>query len=332
MEAGARTAVERLTEYVRSRVYSWQTGSREGQLYVLGVLMLCVTASFGVSVVAYPWMPLASYFVWLFVGALLLRFVPLTILALFDATAAISAIALEGPITGARWVLIGNLLIAVALVIFMASRQRSGLPGPLSEAMLADLRDRLQAQGKVPPLPDGWHSQSAMIAAQGVRYAGDFLVADLSDDARRLEIVLVDVCGKGTSAGPAALQFAGALGGLLGALPQPQLFRAANDFLLRQQSDESFSTAVHLAVDLETGDYSVTSAGHPPALRWDIDRGEWVVDNARGMALGVLPDPELHSSCGRLRPGEALLFYTDGVVESRGRDIDAACGQLAARV
>ena len=52
----------------------------------------------------------------------------------------------------------------------------------LSEAFLTDLRDRLQSQGKIPPLPEGWDSQSAMIASQGVTYAGDFLVADLSED------------------------------------------------------------------------------------------------------------------------------------------------------
>ena len=32
----------------------------------------------------------------------------------------------------------------------------------------------------MPALPEGWESQSAMIASHGVRYAGDFLVADLS--------------------------------------------------------------------------------------------------------------------------------------------------------
>ena len=126
------------------------------------------------------------------------------------------------------------------------------------------------------------------------------------------------MCGKGIGAGPAALQFAGALGGLIGALPPRELFRAANDFLLRQHEDESFATAVHLLVDLDEGGYEITSAGHPPALRYDLPTGEWVIDNARGTALGVLRDPELHRTVGRLFPGEALMFYTDGVVESRG--------------
>ena len=313
---------------MRSRVQSWRTGSLEGQLYVLAVLLAAVTLSFAVSWWAYSWMPLTAYFVWLLAGMLLLRFVPLAILATCTAAAGIASLLSDGPLTAVRAVAVVHLLLAAALVVYHASRQRSGLPGPLSEAMLADLRDRLQAQGKVPDLPEGWQSQSAMIASHGVRYAGDFLVAELSPDRRRLEVVLVDVCGKGVTAGPAALQFAGALGGLLGALPQPALFRAANAFLLRQQSEESFATAVHLSVDLELGEYSVTSAGHPPALRWDVDVQEWVVDNARGLALGVLPDPELNSSRGTLRPGEALLFYTDGVIETRSTHLDVGVAWL----
>ena len=95
-------------------------------------------------------------------------------------------------------------------------------------------------------------------------------------------MALVDVCGKGTSVGPQALQFAGALGGLIGALPPAELMAAANHFLLRQESDESLATAVHLKIDLVTGDYTITSAGHPPALHWHLGQRGWSIDNARG--------------------------------------------------
>ena len=191
----------------------------------------------------------------------------------------------------------------------------------LSEAVLTQLRDRLQRQGVVPPLPDGWRSQSATITANGPSYAGDFLVADLRE-GRWLEMALVDVCGKGTSVGPQALQFAGALGGLIGALPPAELMAAANHFLLRQESDESLATAVHIKVDLVTGDYTITSAGHPPALHWHLGERGWTVDNARGMALGVIAEADFTPSRGRLRPGEALMFYTDGVIETADRDLD----------
>jgi hypothetical protein len=274
------------------------------------------------------WMPLTAYFVWLLVARILLSFWPLLVIGVLDGLAGTLSMTLSEPLRGIYWVAVVEFLAAVVIVLYIAWRAHSDLPSTLSEALLVELRGRLQAQGRIPELPDGWEAQSAMLAANGVTYAGDFLVADLSEDRRTLELILVDVCGKGNAAGPAALQFAGALGGLIGALPPDQLFRAANDFLLRQEDDESFATAVHLLVDLVDGTYQITSAGHPPALRWDAPSGEWAIDNARGTALGVLPDPELHSSQGKLFAGEALLFYTDGVVEGRTAPIDAGIAWL----
>jgi hypothetical protein len=308
-------------------VDAWRSGSLESQAYVALMLTVLIAASFVVSVTERQWMPLAAYFVWLLVALLVLRFQALIVVAAVDLAAGLAAQALGAELSATRLVAMGMFVVAVVLVVFVASRQRSGLPTTLSDALLSDLKSRLQAQAQIPPLPQGWEAQSAMIASQGVGYAGDFLVADLRD-GHLLEVILVDVCGKGVGAGPAALQFAGALGGLIGAMPPEDLFRAANQFLLRQLDDEAFATAVHLLVDLEDGSYQVTSAGHPPALRWDLPSGEWVIDNARGTALGVLPDPELHTSTGKLFAGEALLFYTDGVVEARSSHIDAGIAWL----
>jgi hypothetical protein len=291
-------------------------------------MLVGVAVSFAISLGRYEWMPFTTYFAWLLAGMLLLRFWPLAVLTGVNMTAGLVALSSQAPLTGVRITAAIHLVLASALVLYQSSRQRSGLPMALTETLLADLRDRLQRQGRVPELPAGWASQTAMLASHGVRYAGDFLVAALSTDRRRLEVILVDVCGKGTSAGPAALHFAGALGGLLGALPPVELFRAANAFLLRQPEEEQFATAVHLLVDLEDGSYEITSAGHPPALRYDLPTREWVIDNARGTALGVLPEPELHRSDGRLFPGEALMFYTDGVVESRASHLDVGIAWL----
>jgi len=314
--------------YLRSRVDAWRSGSVRAQWTAAAVVAVLICVSFVVSLVSRGWMPLTAYFVWLLVARILLSFWPLLAVAALDATAGTLSVVLGEHMSGIYWVAVVEFLAAVAIVLYIARRAHSDLPSTLSESLLVELRGRLQAQGRIPELPDGWEAQSAMLAANGVTYAGDFLVADLSDDQRTLEVILVDVCGKGNAAGPAALQFAGALGGLIGALPPDQLFRAANDFLLRQGDDESFATAVHLLVDLVDGTYQITSAGHPPALRWDAPSGEWVIDNARGTALGVMPDPELHSSQGKLFDGEALLFYTDGVVEGRTASIDAGIAWL----
>ncbi|GAB2757863.1 PP2C family protein-serine/threonine phosphatase [Nocardioides salsibiostraticola] len=319
----------RCESYVRDRYLGWRTASTGSQIYVLSLLLGGVGVSFGVSLWEYYYMPLTAYFVWLLLGMMLLRFIPLVFLSGCAATAAVVAMVVDvDPIGHGRVAALITMAIVVGLILFQSSRQRSGLPGPLSEALLADLRDRLQAQGSVPDLPGEWSSTSAMLSAHGVRYAGDFVVAALDENETTLEMVLVDVCGKGVTAGAAALQFAGALGGLIGSIEQPQLFAAANRFLLRQESDEAFATAVHVKLNLISGDFAITSAGHPPAMRWSGEQEEWVLDNARGMALGIMGDPHLEASAGSLAPGEALMFYTDGVIESRDTDLDEGIAWL----
>lgn len=306
---------------MRDAVEAWRSGTRRSQTLVLLALLNGVGISFAVS-----WFtdlgvfPFAGFFFWMVLGMLLLRFEPMAVLiGIVALTGSVSRIHVGGRGTVAGVVAI---LAASALVLYAASRQRSGLPSPLSSALLADLRDRLNAQGRVPPLPEGWHAETAMIAAYGVGYAGDFMVVDLDEEEQRLDLVLVDVVGKGVAAAPSSLLFAGALGGMVGTLPGRQLLDSANDYLLRQQGDDAFATAVHLSVDLASGRFTVLSAGHPPALRWNGASRDWTVDASQGLALGVLPHPEIEASEGLLLPGDALLFYTDGVVEARGEHID----------
>lgn len=314
--------------FVVAGVRRWRSGSDRGQVGALGVLTLGVVVCLGVSLVEYGWMPLAAYVVWLLVGLLVLRLRALRVHAAVCIGAGLVAVAVDGRWAASQLSGLVCLVVAAWLVLLHVGHQRSGLPAALGESVLGDLRDRLQAQGTVPPLPEGWHAESAMLAAEGGGYAGDFLVAELDDERQHLEMILVDVCGKGVAAGTQALSLAGALSGLLGALPPRDLMTAANAYLLRQREDESFATAVHVRIDLRSGAYGIVSAGHPPALRHSRDAGAWLVDNARGTALGIDPRPSLVTSTGTLAPGEGLMFYTDGVIESRDADLDAGLAWL----
>lgn len=321
MSNALESLLRALSTYVQQRIEGWRTGSRGSQAFLLGVLVSLVALALGIGALAEVVVPVSLWFLFLMLGTMLLRFVPLLLLVAVLAGVAFWTSVETSFATASRTSALLIFAVAILLAIYQSSRQRSGLPMALSEAVLTQLRDRLQRQGVVPALPNGWRTQSATITANGPSYAGDFLVADLRD-GRWLEMALVDVCGKGTSVGPQALQFAGALGGLIGALPPAELMSAANMFLLRQESDESLATAVHVKVDLVTGDYTITSAGHPPALHWHLDERGWAIDNARGMALGVIEEADFTPSRGRLRPGEALMFYTDGVIETTDRDLD----------
>jgi hypothetical protein len=318
-----RRELPTVARYLDDRFVRWRTGTTEGQLLVLSALVGLTTAIALSSLLSYSAFPAASFVIPIVLGSLALRYRPLLALVLFTVVCVAATVTKEtmnAGMTAGRLSTLAVMGIVVGIVLFDSSRRRSGLPGPLGEAMLVDLRDRLQAQGVVPQLPAGWTSQSAMLSAGGVKFAGDFLVANLSDDESRLEMVLVDVCGKGVSAGTQSLHFAGALGGLIGALPPLGLFAAGNDFLLRQNWDDGFATAVHVLINLKTGAYSIINAGHPPALRWDAAAKEWGIDGARGTALGITKHAEFHQTTGQLAPGDALMFYTDGVVETRVKD------------
>jgi hypothetical protein len=226
----------------------------------------------------------------------------------------------------------GNLLVVAVtagIVVAVArSRARLGVQAMRGESMLVDLRDRLRLLGEVPELPGGWHAEALLRPAHGASFSGDFLVVTRSRDGRLLELVVCDVSGKGVDAGTRALLLSGALGGLLGAMPAEEFLEAADAYLWRQRWDDGFATAVHLAIDLDTGSYVLGSAGHPPAAHFLSGSGRWSLTSARGPALGVDLDAVFLLEHGTLAPGDALLLYTDGVVEIPGGDIDVGIDKL----
>ncbi len=213
-------------------------------------------------------------------------------------------------------------LVAVMIIMFWvaASRARLGVQGNLGESMLVDLRDRLRTQGELPEMPTGWGAELSVLSAYGDSFSGDFLVASKSGPI--LELALVDVSGKGIAAGTRSLLLSGAFGGLLGSLPHDQFLAAANSYLLRQHWEEGFASAAHAWINLDTGDYSLASAGHPPAVRFSAGSGRWkVLEGDEGPVLGVTDTVGFPRILGTLHRGDALLLYTDGVIEVRNRDL-----------
>jgi serine phosphatase RsbU (regulator of sigma subunit) len=210
--------------------------------------------------------------------------------------------------------------------VLARTREKLGVHGLRGDQMLIELRDRLRAQGRLAPLPNGWGSRIVLEAAGGSSFGGDFVVS--ASDGKTLELALVDVSGKGIDAGTRALLLSGAFGGLLGSVPKEEFLGACNAYLRRGASTEGFVTAIHLALDLMTGEYVLYSAGHPPAAQFDAGSGSWRITQARGIVLGVMADLRCVPERGMVRPGDALLLYTDGLIEAPGRDIDAGIDRL----
>jgi hypothetical protein len=206
---------------------------------------------------------------------------------------------------------------------FARSREETGMGGLRADTMLVELRRRLELQGALAALSGNWRAETVVKPAGGGPFAGDFVVSALI--AGRFEVVLADVSGKGVDAGTRSLLLSGALGGLMG---HGDFLEAANAYLIRQDWDEGFATAVHLTVDLDTGAYSIGSAGHPPAAHFDAGSGRWSLVEASGPALGLIPDSCYDRLTGTLRTGDAVLLYTDGLVEVPGRDLSVGIDKL----
>ncbi|MDQ0423938.1 PP2C family protein-serine/threonine phosphatase [Cellulomonas iranensis] len=333
--------------------WAWRVlaGWAAGPQRVVAAALVLLGVLYGGAVAWRPgWFPPSGFVLLMLVGAFVLRWRAL--LALVGVVLALTVVLVLAAVPGIEpGPVVVVLLACGAVVTFGYEREQLGLQGAPSALMLVDLRDRLAAGGRLPALPPRWQVGADVRSAHGAAFSGDFVVARRRDDRPAgdpppgdapdrgsagaapgdgaLEVVLVDVSGKGQAAGVRALQLQGAFGGLLGALPPERFLPAANAYLLAQAWDEGFATAVHVWVDLATGRYRVASAGHPPPARLHAGSGRIdVLDLPPGVALGVLADAEPGVSTGVLAAGDALVLYTDGIVEAPGRDIDQGVDRL----
>jgi serine phosphatase RsbU (regulator of sigma subunit) len=101
---------------------------------------------------------------------------------------------------------------------------------------------------------------------------------------------------------------------------------AANAALVEHQTsaaDEGFATGVLGRLDLRTGVLSLLNAGHAPPY---LARGASVelLQLPAGLPLGMFPDVGHAVTAVTLRPGDRIVFVTDGMLERNAADVDLA--------
>ncbi|HET6209821.1 MAG TPA: PP2C family protein-serine/threonine phosphatase [Jatrophihabitans sp.] len=225
------------------------------------------------------------------------------------------------------------MVVVTGVVGVLQARRRDalGLKEVSAETVIGLIRERLLVQAQLPSVPDGWTVEIEQRPADGAAISGDFVSTRLvnTPTGQQLHLAVIDVSGSGITAGPRALLLSGAVGGLLGSVPPEEFLPAANSYLARQQWSLGFASAIYVLLDLDTGEYAVRVAGHPPAVHFRPHQAPvWRTSTATGTVLGVLPTLTGQVDWDVLRPGDALILYTDGVVEDRTRDIDTGTGRL----
>jgi serine phosphatase RsbU (regulator of sigma subunit)/anti-sigma regulatory factor (Ser/Thr protein kinase) len=129
-------------------------------------------------------------------------------------------------------------------------------------------------------------------------------------------LVVGDVCGKGPQAAAltALARYTLRAHAVAGLRPSYQLARL-NDALLRQHAPGFVTVALARMERTDTGVHvEVATAGHPLPI---LARGGAAGPLGEiGTPLGVIEQPDLPEVSAELRPGDVLVFYTDGVTEA----------------
>jgi serine phosphatase RsbU (regulator of sigma subunit) len=191
----------------------------------------------------------------------------------------------------------------------------------LDNARLFEERDRIARnlqRGLRPPEPPYVPDLDIAVVfdpyGETMEIGGDLY--DILPTADGCWIMIGDVAGKGSAAAGVAVALRHSMRGLARQIDEPaELLGQLNEMLLEGRSLNDFATAllVRLRRDGDRWQFSLATAGHPPAVH--VKAGGPVLLGG-GSVLGAWTDSPLGSHEGELLPGETLVLATDGWFEA----------------
>lgn len=191
------------------------------------------------------------------------------------------------------------------------------------------------------PLPSvrGAELAARLIAGSpGVTVGGDWYDAALLPDGR-LAVTIGDVVGHGLRPAVEMSQLRTGLRNLALEGIEPAEVLAGADEFLRRTGDVNFVTCLHAVYRPDTGRMDMANAGHLRPVHVPLDGRPRVVAMGSGLPLGGAAD--LARTGGRgavatcriaLQPGDTLLMFTDGLVESPSTVAEEGVERLIARL
>ena len=100
--------------------------------------------------------------------------------------------------------------------------------------------------------------------------------------------------------------------------------------LLQSIRGRGMATAAYAVFSLEAGTLRIACAGHPPPVLVSAAGEARLMEVPTAPPLGTLPYPTHDEHEVSLAPGDAILMYTDGLVERRGEPLTAGLERLCA--
>ncbi len=167
-----------------------------------------------------------------------------------------------------------------------------------------------------PPFPERkeFDIYAKMIAAKEV---GGDLYDFFMIDKYRLGVVIGDVSGKGIAA---ALLMA-VCKTLLKAtahkgMPTDEVLSEVNKIIVDESPSNMFVTVFYGLLDIRNGAFEYSNGGHNSPYLISADGNIKQLDNVGGLMIGAMEFSVYESTIITLKPGDIILFYTDGVTEA----------------
>ena len=198
-----------------------------------------------------------------------------------------------------------------------------------------EISDQLQSSLAASPLPEVAGVQIAVSYVPGgdelEHVGGDWYDAIATDDGA-IALVVGDVMGRGVQAATTMIRVRAGIRGLVTVDPEPGVVMTRADHLVNRDAGDQFVTAVTLLLEPATRRLRLCNAGHVPPVVADADGFVQVVGGGTGVPLGLLDEVEREVIDVPFEPGATVVLVTDGVVETRDRDVDEGIAALVAQV
>ena len=138
----------------------------------------------------------------------------------------------------------------------------------------------------------------------------------------RLGIVIADVSGVGVSASLLMASLRASLHAEIAVTPDlAELAARLNDFVHGSSDSHIFVSFFIGRLDRDTGEIAYVNAGHNPPLVLDAKGSRRFLEST-GFCLGMFPAVTYETKTVRLKAGDVLCLYTDGIIESRNKAKD----------
>lgn len=197
---------------------------------------------------------------------------------------------------------------------------------------IADIEQNIDEKEKMnAELRIAHHIQKSLLPKE-MKYTEEFDIFALMNSAEKVggdfydfffvnqsqfAFVIGDVSGKGI---PAALFMTSAKEWIknkaVSGMPPNKVFETVNHSLMDSSTDRMFVTSWMGKVDLENGELTYISAGHPPALLKRRGQGFKPLVESQNKMLVAFEDTKYSQTTIQLEEGDIIFLYTDGATEA----------------